>query len=107
MAQQETFEEAEFLHNFKAVDDRTEAEFDSLRKAAAILESQKEIRKESIPFRYAAPRRERQWKDEGHQVRYPRSLLRRRLSTLATKGSKHLSPTVGASMPEVREDQRP
>ena len=43
VAQQEAFEEAEFVHNFKAVDSRLEAEFlDSLRKAGAILESRNE-----------------------------------------------------------------
>ena len=101
VAQQEAFEEAELLHNFKAVDDRLEAEFlDSLRKADAILESRNEI----ISFWYEAPWWEWLWKDEGQQVRSTRSLLRRRLSTLTAKGSAHISPTVGASMPEVRED---
>ena len=81
---------------------------DSPRKADAILGSQEERRKESIPFRYKAPRREQLWEDEGQQVQYPRSLLRRRLSILTTKGSAHLwPPTVGASMPEVRENQCP
>ena len=43
MAQHDAFEEAEFLHSFKAIDDRLEAEFlDFLRKADAILESQKD-----------------------------------------------------------------
>ena len=72
MAQQEAFEETEFLHNFKAVDDMLEAEFlDFLHKADAILENQKESRQESFPFRYETPRRERRKKDEGQQVRYP------------------------------------
>ena len=38
VAQQDSFEEAEFLHNFKAVDDRLEAN-DFFHKAGAILES--------------------------------------------------------------------
>ena len=43
MAQQEASEEAEFLHNFKTVDERLEAAFlDSLPKADSILESQME-----------------------------------------------------------------
>ena len=43
MAQQDAFEEAEFLHSSEAVDEMSEAEFlDSLRKADAILENQKE-----------------------------------------------------------------
>ena len=108
MAQQESFEEAEFLHSFKAVNDRLDAVLlASLRKADAILEDQKERRKEGIPFRYKTPRREQLWEDEEQQVRYPRSLLKRRLSTLTAKESAHLSPTVGASMLEVRENQCP
>ena len=59
MAQQETFEEAEFLHSLKKVDDRLEAEFlDFLRKVVAISENQKERRKMSISFRYKTPRRD-------------------------------------------------
>ena len=43
MAQQDAFEDAEFLHNFKTVDDRLEVEFlDSLREADAILDRQQE-----------------------------------------------------------------
>ena len=43
MAQQDAFEEAECLYNFKAVDEMLEEKFpDSLRKADAILESQNE-----------------------------------------------------------------
>ena len=43
VAQYDAFEEAEFLHNFKAVGVRLEAEsLDSLREADAILESQME-----------------------------------------------------------------
>ena len=77
MAQQEAFEEAEFLHRFKTVHDRLEAKFlDSLRKADAISENQKERRKKRISFRFKAPRREQLWEDEDQQVRYPRSLLR-------------------------------
>ena len=54
-AQHDAFKEAEFLHNFKAVDNRLEIEFFySLCKADAILE----CRNESIPFLYEAPRRE-------------------------------------------------
>ena len=43
VAQQDAFEVAEFIQNFKAVDDRLEAEFlDFARKADVILESKKE-----------------------------------------------------------------
>ena len=72
VAQQGAFEEAEFLHSFKAVHDRLEAEFlYSLRKADAIAENQKERRKASFPFRHTAPRGEQLWEDEDPHVRYP------------------------------------
>ena len=47
VAQQEAFEDAEFLHNLKSADDRLEAEFlYPLYKTDAIVESQKESKRQ-------------------------------------------------------------